>query len=178
MSRVGKKDIIMPDEVDVEYIKNIVTVRGKKGTLILILNSGVKLLISKKIINVIVQKNNKNKGALQGLTRSLIANMITGVTKGFEKFLEINGIGYRVELKDKSLIFNIGYSHPVNFKIPEDIDVSIEKNIIKLFGIDKNKIGQIASSIRQLRPPEPYKGKGIRYVNEYVRRKTGKTGSK
>jgi large subunit ribosomal protein L6 len=123
--------------------------------------------------------NDRISRALQGLTRSLVANMLTGVSKGFDRVLEINGIGYRAELKGKSILFNLGYSHPINFALPEGISADIEKNnVVKLSGIDKELLGRTAASIRQLRPPEPYKGKGIKYAEEYVQRKAGKTGTK
>jgi large subunit ribosomal protein L6 len=129
-------------------------------------------------VNVVPVKADRNGRALQGLTRSLVANMITGVTEGFERVLEINGIGYRAEVNGKSLVLNIGYSNPVQFQLPDEIAAVVEKNtIIKLSGIDKQRLGLTAAAIRRLRPPEPYKGKGIKYAEEYIRRKAGKTGT-
>ena len=116
--------------------------------------------------------------ALQGLTRSIIANMITGVSKGFERSLEINGIGYRAEVKGGTIVFNLGYSHPINFELPEGISASVDRSIVKISGIDNQLLGQTAATIRKLRPPEPYKGKGIKYVEERIRKKAGKTGTK
>jgi len=122
---------------------------------------------------------NRENRALQGLTRSLVANMVKGVSNGFERDLEINGIGYRAELKGKSIVFNLGFSNPLTFDLPEGVSATSEKNnIVKLFAIDKELLGRTAASIRQLRPPEPYKGKGIKYAEEYVQRKAGKTGTK
>jgi large subunit ribosomal protein L6 len=117
--------------------------------------------------------------ALQGMTRSLINNMVIGVSQGFERVLEINGIGYRAEAKGKSIVFNLGYSHPIDFPLPEGISATVDKaNTVKLTGIDKQLVGQTAARIRQLRPPEPYKGKGVKYAEEYIQRKAGKTGTK
>ena len=130
-------------------------------------------------MNVIMKKEGRVSRSLQGLTISLVSNMLTGVTKGFERVLEINGIGYRATLSGNHIIFNLGYSHPVDFDLPKGISASIEKNnIIKLSGIDKEQLGQISAAIRRLRPPEPYKGKGIKYAEEYIHRKAGKTGAK
>jgi large subunit ribosomal protein L6 len=124
-------------------------------------------------------KSDKSSQALQGLTRSLVMNMVTGVDSGFARVLEINGIGYRAEVKGRNLILMLGYSHPVNFSLPDGVSASVERNnIIKLEGIDKEVLGQTAASIRRLRPPEPYKGKGIKFAEEYIRRKAGKTGTK
>ncbi len=178
MSRVGKKEIIVPNKVDIDYSGGKVEVKGEKGTLSLTLNPGVDLLVYKKTIKVIARNDSKTSRSLQGLTRSLLANMVTGVSHGFEKSLEINGIGYRAELKGRNLLFNLGYSHPINFELPKGIDAVLNRNIVKLTGISKDKLGQVASLIRQLKPPEPYKGKGIKYVGEYIRRKAGKTGTK
>lgn len=179
MSRVGKKPIQIPDKAKLNYADRHLTVKGEKGELSRSIHPAVELEINDGVLNVVVLKDNKNNRALQGLTRSLVANMIDGVTKGFERVLEINGIGYRAEVNGKSLVLNIGYSNPVQFQLPDDIAAVVEKNtIIKLSGIDKEKLGLAAASIRRLRPPEPYKGKGIKYAEEYVRRKAGKTGTK
>jgi large subunit ribosomal protein L6 len=121
----------------------------------------------------------KTSRALQGLTRSLVANMLTGVSQGFERVLEINGIGYRAEVKGKTLVFQLGYSTPKEYELPERVSASVEKNtIIKLSGIDKEELGRVAAAIRRLRPPEPYKGKGIKYAEERIQKKAGKTGTK
>ena len=179
MSRVGKKPIPVPDKTKITYKDKVITIQGEKGSLERTIHPSVDLAIEGGIINVTMVSNDRISRALQGLTRSLVANMLTGVSKGFDRVLEINGIGYRAELKGKSILFNLGYSHPINFALPEGISADIEKNnVVKLSGIDKELLGRTAASIRQLRPPEPYKGKGIKYAEEYVQRKAGKTGTK
>jgi len=179
MSRVGKKVIPIPEKVKILYKDRLITVQGEKGKLSRTIHPAVELEIDEKIIKVVVIGKQKDSSAIQGLTRSLVANMITGIDKGFERVLKINGIGYRADVQGKNIVFNIGYSNPVNFAIPEGLSVSIDKNnVIKLFGIDKEKLGVAAASIRSLRPPEPYKGKGIKYAEEYIMRKAGKTGTK
>ena len=179
MSRVGKKPILIPDKTKVLYKGRIVTVEGQKGALSRPIHPLVNLEIKDGIVNVIMKKDDRVSRSLQGLTRSLIANMVTGVNKGFERVLEINGIGYRATLSGNRIVFNLGYSHPIDFDLPEGISASIEKNnIIKLSGIDKEQLGHISAAIRRLRPPEPYKGKGIKYTEEYIHKKAGKTGTK
>jgi large subunit ribosomal protein L6 len=139
----------------------------------------VDVKISDNLIEVTTNTDLKKNVALQGLTRSLVDNMVTGVDKGFERVLEINGIGYRAEVSGQTLVLNLGFSNPVHFELPKDVSASVEKNtIIKLTCIDKEKLGQTAASIRKLRPPEPYKGKGIKYAEERIIRKAGKTGTK
>lgn len=179
MSRVGKKPIPIPEKTKINFRDNVITVQGSKGTLSREIHPGVTLDISDSEIAVTIPSQDRNTRALQGLTRSLVANMVTGVSNGFERVLEINGIGYRAEAKGKSILFNLGYSHPIDFPLPEGISASVDKNtIVKLSGIDKELLGMTAASIRQLRPPEPYKGKGIKYAEEYIQRKAGKTGTK
>jgi len=179
MSRVGKKPIQIPDKTKISYSERHLTVEGQKGRLSRSIHPAVELEIEDGVLSVVPIKADKTSRALQGLTRSLVANMIDGVTKGFERVLEINGIGYRAEVNGKSLMLNIGYSNPVQFDLPDDVAAEVEKNtIIKLSGIDKEKLGLTAAAIRRLRPPEPYKGKGIKYAEEYIRRKAGKTGTK
>jgi large subunit ribosomal protein L6 len=179
MSRVGKKPIPLPDKVKLTYQGDSITVEGQKGKLDRILHPATRLKIEDRLVNVTIETNTRENMALQGLTRSLVANMITGVDKGFEKVLQINGIGYRGEVKGKTIVFNLGYSHPIDFPLPEGINAEINRaNEIKLSGIDKELLGQTAASIRMLRPPEPYKGKGIKYAEEYIQRKAGKTGAK
>jgi large subunit ribosomal protein L6 len=179
MSRVGKKPIQIPDKTKISYSDRQLTVEGQGGKLSQSIHPAVELEIADGILNVKPVKDDRNGRALQGLTRSLVDNMITGVTKGFERVLEINGIGYRAEVNGKSLVLNIGYSNPVQFQLPDEVAAVVEKNtIIKLSGIDKQKLGLTAAAIRRLRPPEPYKGKGIKYAEEYIRRKAGKTGTK
>ena len=182
MSRVGKKPIPVPDNIKVDISEDgtAITVKGEKGTLSRTLHplTTLKREEANREINVSIEKNDRNSRAIQGLTRSLVNNMIVGVSKGFERALEINGIGYRAEVKGNAVIFNLGYSHPINFELPEGISANLDKNILKLNGIDKEKLGQTAASIRSLRPPEPYKGKGIKYAEEHIQRKAGKTGTK
>ena len=179
MSRVGKKPIAVPEKTKLTYEDRVLTVQGQKGMLSRPIHPAVVLQIEDGNIQVTPLKDDKNSRALQGLTRSLVNNMIIGVNTGFERVLEINGIGYRAEVKGNAILLNLGYSHPINFALPEGISATVDRNnVIKLTGIDKEKLGQTAASIRQLRPPEPYKGKGIKYAEEYVRRKAGKTGTK
>jgi large subunit ribosomal protein L6 len=179
MSRVGKKPIPVPDKAKINYKDKVLTVQGDKGSLTREIHQAVDLEIADNVIHVTMLNENKENRALQGLTRSLVANMVTGVSTGFERILEINGIGYRAELKGKSIVFNLGFSNPITFDLPDGVSATSERNnIVKLFAIDKELLGRTAASIRQLRPPEPYKGKGIKYAEEYVQRKAGKTGTK
>lgn len=179
MSRVGKKPIQVPDKTKISYRDKAITVVGEKGSLTRIIHPDIDLKIEGGVINVSTVSDDRSGRALQGLTRSLVSNMITGVNKGFERTLEINGIGYRAELKGGSLVFNLGFSHPVVFDLPDGISAAVEKNtVVKLSGIDKEKLGLAAASIRRLKPPEPYKGKGIKYSEERIQKKAGKTGTK
>lgn len=179
MSRVGKKPIPVPEKVKLTYQDRQITVQGEKGTLTRSIHPGVELNISDGVVTVVPITDDRPSRALQGLTRSLVANMVTGVDRGFERLLEINGIGYRAELQGDAILFSLGYSHPINFKLPKGVSATIEKaNHVKLSGIDKELVGQTAAHIRKLRPPEPYKGKGIKYAEEYIQRKAGKTGTK
>lgn len=179
MSRVGKKPIEVPDKTKIDYQGKLLTVSGEKGSLSRSIHPEVDLDIQDRSIHVTLENDSRSNRALQGLTRSLVANMITGVTRGFERVLEINGIGYRASAAGSKLTFNIGYSNPVEFALPEGVSGTVDKNnVIKLSGIDKEKLGQTAAAIRRLRPPEPYKGKGIKFAEERIRRKAGKTGTK
>ena len=179
MSRVGKKPIPIPDKTKVTFADSLLTVTGEKGTLSQAINPAIGLKIEDGVMNVTMVSEDRNSRALQGLTRSLAANMITGVNQGFERKLEINGIGYRAELSGKQIVLHVGYSNPVAFNLPEGINAAVAKNNnIILSGIDKQKIGLAAAAIRKIRPPEPYKGKGIKYAEEHIRRKAGKTGTK
>lgn len=179
MSRVGRKPIPIPDKTKITFADRLLTVAGEKGTLSQAINPAIELKIEDGVMNVIMVSEDRISRALQGLTRSLAANMIAGVNQGFERKLEINGIGYRAELSGKQMILHVGYSNPVTFDLPEGINATIEKNNkIILSGIDKQKIGLAAAAIRKIRPPEPYKGKGIKYAEEHIRRKAGKTGTK
>jgi large subunit ribosomal protein L6 len=179
MSRIGKKPIPIPDKTKVTFKDGVVTVQGKNGTLSQAVHSDVELKIEKDVINVFPVNQDRKTVALQGMTRSIVGSMVIGVSQGFERVLEINGIGYRAETKGKNIVFNLGYSHPIDFALPEGISATVEKNnVVKLAGIDKQLLGQTAARIRQLRPPEPYKGKGIKYAEEHIIRKAGKTGTK
>jgi len=179
MSRVGKKPIAIPEKVKVTYKSGELSVQGQKGKLSRSIHPAVTIKIKDGELSVEPLKSDKNSQALRGLTRSLVMNMVTGVDSGFARVLEINGIGYRAEVKGRNLVLMLGYSHPVNFSLPDGVSAAVERNnIIKLEGIDKEVLGQTAASIRRLRPPEPYKGKGIKFAEEYIRRKAGKTGTK
>lgn len=179
MSRVGKKPIVVPDKIKISYKDHTIIVEGQKGTLQRVIHPAVELKIDPNAITVEPIKADRSGRALQGLTRSLVANMVTGVHEGFERVLEINGIGYRALQEGNRIIFHLGYSHPINFDVPDGITASVAKNnVIKLAGIDKEKLGQTAAAIRRLRPPEPYKGKGVKYAGEFIQRKAGKTGTK
>ena len=180
MSRIGRLPIDIPAGVEVKIEEgNKVTVKGPKGTLEKCLP--VEMTIKQEDNQVVVTRPNdlKKMKSLHGLTRSLIANMITGVSEGYEKKLEINGVGYRAQKKGKEITFNLGFSHPVVMTDPEGIETEMDgQNIIIVKGIDKEKVGQYAAEIRELRKPEPYKGKGIKYADEVIRRKVGKTDRK
>ncbi len=174
MSRIGKKPISIPENVEVKVEDSKVTVKGPKGELSREIRPEIKVEIKDKEILVAPQKETKRTKAFWGLTRALIANMIKGITEGFEKKLEIQGIGFRANLEGEDLVLYVGFSHPVKVKAPEGVKFSIEKNIITVSGIDIERVTQTAAKIRKTKPPEPYKGKGIRYVGEEVRRKVGK----
>jgi large subunit ribosomal protein L6 len=179
MSRVGKKPIPVPEKTSIQYQSRVITVQGEKGALTREIHPAVDLQIENDVIHVTMETETRENRAIQGLTRSLVANMVTGVSRGFERVLEINGIGYRAELKGNSIVFSLGYSQPIDFNLPDGVAAAVEKNnMVKLSGIDKELLGRTAASIRQLRPPEPYKGKGIKYAEEHIQRKAGKTGTK
>ncbi len=179
MSRIGKKPVQLPDKVQLSLKGDMISVKGPKGNLERQLHPAIELDINDKEIQVKTDTGNKKKVALQGLFRSLISNMVTGVSTGYERKLELSGIGYRAEVKGKSLILNVGYSNPVDFSLPDGIAANVENNTkITLSGIDKEVLGQAAANIRDLRPPEPYKGKGIMYAGERIIRKAGKTAGK
>lgn len=177
MSRIGNKPIEIPSGVTITQNGNTLTVKGPKGELTRSFNPDMTIKVDEKTIVVTRPSDNKEHRAIHGTTRSLIANMVEGVSKGFEKSLELVGVGYRAQKQGNKLILNVGYSHPVEI-VPEnglEIDVPANTKIV-VKGIDKEKVGALAADIRAIRPPEPYKGKGIRYEGEYVRRKEGKTG--
>ncbi len=178
MSRVGKAPIPIPAGVKVEIADDQVTAVGPKGQLSIRVHPDLKIVREEDRLRVERPSDNKLHRSLQGLTRTLIANIVDGVNNGYEKRLEIIGVGYRAEMKGKSLLLNLGYSHPILFVPPEEIQLSVEGNtIIVVRGIHKELVGQVAAKIRSFKKPEPYKGKGIRYVGEYVRKKAGKTAA-
>ena len=178
MSRIGRAPITIPAGVDVTMAEgNVITVKGPKGTLERKLNPQIEVEIENGVINVKRPDDEKQSRSLHGLNRTMIANMITGVTQGFSKELEVNGVGYRAAKEGNNLVLNIGFSHQVT--IPEENGITIDvpnPNKIVINGIDKQAVGQFAADVRKRRPPEPYKGKGIKYVDEVIRRKEGKTG--
>jgi len=180
MSRIGRMPIAIPAGVTVDIAENNqVTVKGPKGTLERVLPSEMSITKEGEEVKVSRPNDLKKMKSLHGLTRTLIQNMIIGVTEGYEKKLEVNGVGYRAAKQGKKLTLSLGYSHPVEMEDPEGIDVTVDgQNIIIVSGIDKEKVGQYAAEIREKRAPEPYKGKGIKYVDEVIRRKVGKTGKK
>ncbi|HEY7951061.1 MAG TPA: 50S ribosomal protein L6 [Solirubrobacterales bacterium] len=175
MSRIGRKPIAVPDAVTVEVAPGRVAVKGPKGELAQVLSADMKVQQADGVVTVERPTNRGEHRALHGLTRSLIANMVEGVTEGFEKRLEIQGVGYRAQLKGKNLEMALGYSHPVSIEAPEGIEFEVpQPTEVIVRGIDKQLVGQTAADIRKRRPPEPYKGKGIRYRGEHVARKVGK----
>ena len=174
MSRIGKKTILIPKEVEVKIEGNLVSVKGPKGELSRKIRPEVKAEIKEDKIFVSIQTETKLTKSLWGLTRVLLSNMVKGVVVGFEKKLEIQGIGFKAAVEGENLVLNVGFTNQVKIKIPQGIKISVEKNIITVTGIDKELVGQLTANIRKVKPPEPYKGKGIRYVNEVVRRKVGK----
>ena len=177
MSRIGKKPIEIPAGVEVKLDGTTITVKGPKGTLTRDLHPNIAVEIDGGVINVTRPNDDKLNRSLHGLTRTLISNMVVGVNETFKKELEVNGVGYRVELKGKDLLMKIGYSHDVVMTAPEGITVEVPTpNKVVISGPDKQKVGQFAANVREKRPPEPYKGKGIKYVDEHIRRKEGKAG--
>ncbi|MBU8880228.1 50S ribosomal protein L6 [Bacillus sp. FJAT-29790] len=177
MSRIGKKPIEIPTGVTITMDKNTVTVKGPKGELTRSFNPDMIIQVEDNVINISRPSESKEHRTNHGTTRALLANMVEGVSKGFEKGLELIGVGYRAQKQGKKLVLNVGYSHPVEIEPEEGVEVEVPSNtkvIVK--GINKERVGALAANIRDVRPPEPYKGKGIRYEGEYVRRKEGKTG--
>jgi large subunit ribosomal protein L6 len=174
MSRIGKKPIPIPEGSELSLEKNVLTAKGPKGTLSLTLRREVKVAIEDGQANVSKVGSTKLAQALWGTTAKLIKNLLEGVTTGFQKQLELNGVGYRMAVSGRKLNMALGFSHPVEVAIPEGLEVKIEGNVLSVTGIDKQAVGQFAAVVRKLKPVEPYKGKGFRYVGEIVRRKEGK----
>ena len=179
MSRIGRKPIPVPNGVTVTVDGSAITVKGPKGELSRKLHSDMQINIENGTVNVVRPSDEQNHRALHGLTRSLIANMVEGVTQGYKKQLEITGVGYTAEVKPFGLQLALGYSHPVEYRPPAGIKLTApQPTVVVIEGSDKEKVGQVAAEIRQLRKPEPYKGKGVKYQGEQIRRKAGKAGGK
>jgi len=179
MSRIGKQPIPVPKGVDISISGEVVNVKGPKGQLQVKILPGISAAVDDGSLNITRADDEPQTRSFHGLIRALLQNAATGVTEGWTKKLEIVGIGYRAESKGKSVIFNIGYSHPIDFAVPDGIAIEVDgkANLVTVTGIDRQQVGQIAAEIRGLRPPEPYKGKGIRYADERVRTKAGKQGA-
>ena len=175
MSRVGRKPISIPKGVDVKVSGSTVAVKGPKGELTREFREGLVIKLENGFATVEQTDSGKMAGALHGLTRALLQNMVEGVSQGFTKSLEIHGTGYRAAVQGTKLVLNLGHSHPIEYAIPKGITAAVDQNRIVLSGADKELLGQVSAEIRRFRPPEPYKGKGVRYLNEHVRRKAGKS---
>ncbi|MGC9373371.1 MAG: 50S ribosomal protein L6 [Thermovirgaceae bacterium] len=178
MSRIGRKPISLPDGVTVTEESGTIRVKGPKGELSMDLVPGVKVDVNGQAVSVTRTSEDKRTRAFHGMTRALVNNLVVGVSQGFEKRLEIVGVGWRAQMQGKTLVLNLGYSNPVQYEPPEGVEITIDgPTKISVKGIDKQAVGQTAAVIRGFRPPEPYKGKGIRYADEYVIRKAGKAGA-
>jgi large subunit ribosomal protein L6 len=178
MSRIGRKPITVPAGVTVELDGQLVKVSGPKGSLELNILPGIKIEQDGSTLNVSKEVETPETGRLYGLMRTLVDNMVIGVSQGFTRALEINGVGFRAAVAGDTITLSLGFSHPVIFTLPQGVEAKIEKNVITLTGFDKQLVGQVAANIRALKKPEPYKGKGIKYVEETIRRKAGKTATK
>lgn len=176
MSRTGKTPITIPGGVTVSIEPEAITVNGSKGTLSQFTMPGITVQQSDNVVTVVRANDEPKTRSKHGLMRTLVDNMVVGVSQGFTKQLEINGVGYRVNLSGNNLTFNLGFSHDVQYKLPEGITATVEQNVITISGISKQQVGQVAAEIRALKKPEPYKGKGISYVGERIIRKSGKSG--
>lgn len=178
MSRVGKLPIPLPEGVSVSVDGSVVSVKGPKGELSMRMLADVKLAHDAERIEIQRSGDSRRERSVQGLTRRLVANMVEGVSNGFSKRLEITGVGYRADVKANLLTLALGYSHPIVYQLPDGVEAKVEgQTSLTISGIDRQKVGEVAAEIRKLRPPEPYKGKGIRYSDEHVRRKAGKAGA-
>lgn len=179
MSRVGKKPLPIPSGVEVTIAGREVRVKGPKGEMQRQVHPDMTVVEEAGAVVVRRPSDSRQHRALHGLTRALLGNMVEGVTNGFSRSLELHGVGYKAEASDKGVRLIVGYSHPVEYEAPDGVQLAVESPTqVRVHGIDKEKVGQVAAEIRKVRPPEPYKGKGIRYVGEHVRRKAGKTGAK
>jgi large subunit ribosomal protein L6 len=177
MSRIGKKPIPIPSGVTVTLKDGTITVRGAKTELKRPLPALVDVKVDKGAVTIGRQGDDRQARARHGLVRALIQNMVDGVSKGFERKLEINGVGYKAEVAGDKVTFALGYSHPITYQLPKGISAKVEKNVLTLSGADRELLGQTAAKVRSFRPPEPYKGKGVKYAEETIRRKVGKTGA-
>jgi large subunit ribosomal protein L6 len=177
MSRIGKKPVPVPKGVNVALSGRTVAVKGPKGELKRDLPVGVSVKVEGGIVQVGRADDSRENRAKHGLIRALINNMVTGVTSGFERRLEINGVGYRAEVAGQKLTMALGFSHPVEYELPKPVQAKVDKNLVILSSFDREMLGEVAAKIRGFRPPEPYKGKGVKYVEETIRRKVGKTGA-
>ncbi len=178
MSRIGKLPVEIPAGVTITVDDNLVKVVGPKGELTQQILPEVSVNTTESQLIVARASEEKLAKSQHGLMRSLVQNMVEGVTKGFEKKLEVNGVGFKVNLQGNKLVLNLGFSHPIDFEAPSSIQLAVDKNQITISGINKQEVGQVAADIRKLKKPEPYKGKGIKYIDEYIIRKAGKTGAK
>ncbi|MDP3917645.1 MAG: 50S ribosomal protein L6 [Candidatus Woesebacteria bacterium] len=174
MSKIGQQPIEIPSGVTVEINGSLISISGPKGKLQVNLSKDLDIKIENNNLTIALKKDNKVTRSLWGTTRMLIANNVKGVTEGWKKQLELVGTGYRSEVAGNTLVLTVGYSHPINIEAPEGITFKVEKSVINVEGIDKQVVGQVSADIRSCRPPEPYKGKGVKYVGEYIRRKAGK----
>ncbi len=178
MSRIGKQPILLPEKVDIKIDGGSIKIKGPKGELHKSFSCLVKVELKDKAVNVKPLNDSRESRGLWGVTRTMISNMVTGVSVGFKKSLEFNGVGYKAAVSGSTLNLSLGFSHQIDHKLPLGVKAIINKNIIELEGADKELIGQIAATIRSYRPPEPYKGKGLKYLDEKIKRKAGKTGAK
>jgi large subunit ribosomal protein L6 len=180
MSRIGKKPIDIPAGVDIKFIENTIKIKGPKGELQWTLPPGAKASVAENRILVARENDSKENRAIHGLSRNLIANMVTGVTTGYQRVLEIVGVGFRAQVQGSKIVMSLGYSHPVEFNLPDGISAAVDQKQtqITLTGIDKQKIGQIAANLKSIRKPDIYKGKGVRYAGQRMKLKVGKTGKK
>lgn len=178
MSRIGKRPIEIPSGVEVKLGAETIEVKGPKGTLQTPADSNVRYEVEGSQVVITRSDDSRVAASRHGLRRTLLANCIEGVTKGFEKGLEVIGVGYKVSVQGPKVVLNVGYSHPVEFDLPKGIEAKVEGSKLTIMGIDKQLVGEVAAQIRRVRPPEPYKGKGIKYIDETIRRKAGKSGAK